>query len=467
MKIVVPKESRPREARVAASPESVKKLIALGASVTVEAGAGAAAAMLDAAYQAAGAEIAADIGPALASADIVLKVQRPTGDEIARIRQGAALCCIMAPHADRAATEATAARGLTVFGMEFIPRITRAQTMDVLSSQANLAGYRAVIEAAQHFARAFPMFMTAAGTVQAAKCFVLGAGVAGLQAIATARRLGAIVSAPHVRKAAGEQVESLGAKFVFIDLPEGEGKGGYARALTPDEQKKQADLVAAHIKSQDIVITTALVPGRPAPRLITQAMVESMKPGSVIVDLAAEAGGNCALTKADEVVRHAHVSILGFTDLPSRIAVDASALYARNLLNFLTPLVDKETKAFKPNWDDEIVKGTLLVRDGLIVHPALVPADAAKDAPTSPPGAPSPAAPSPAAPAPAAPSSADPSSAEEAPTSPPVRPAPAADVSAPAPVVPSPAAPPPATRTPVAPDDDATRVPPPPPSSSS
>jgi NAD(P) transhydrogenase subunit alpha len=204
------------------------------------------------------------------------------------------------------------------------------------------------------------------------------------------------------------------------------------------------------------------VPGRPAPRLITQAMVESMKPGSVIVDLAAEAGGNCALTKADEVVRHAHVSILGFTDLPSRIAVDASALYARNLLNFLTPLVDKETKAFKPNWDDEIVKGTLLVRDGLIVHPALVPADAAKDAPTSPPGVPSPAAPSP-----AAPSSADPSSAEEAPTSPPVRPAPAADVSAPAPVVPSPAAPPPATRTPVAPDDDATRVPPPPPSSSS
>jgi proton-translocating NAD(P)+ transhydrogenase subunit alpha len=258
-----------------------------------------------------------------------------------------------------------------VFGMEFIPRITRAQSMDVLSSQANLAGYRAVIEAAAHYTRAFPMFMTAAGTVQAARCFVLGAGVAGLQAIATARRLGAQVSATDVRKAAGEQVESLGAKYIFIDLPEGEGGGGYARALTPEEQQKQAALVAQHIKAQDIVITTALIPGRPAPKLITQEMVESMKPGSVIVDLAAEAGGNCALTKPDEVVRHANVSILGFTDLPSRIAVDASALYARNLFNFLQPLVDKETKSLKPNWDDEIVKGTLLAKDGKIVHPAL------------------------------------------------------------------------------------------------
>ena len=371
MKIAVPKERRAREARVAASPETVKKLVALGAAVTVEAGAGAAASMLDAAYQAAGATIAADIAPILADADAVLKVQRPSAEEIATIKQGAMLCCIMAPHADPETVKAASARGLVVFGMEFIPRITRAQSMDVLSSQANLAGYRAVIEAAAHYTRAFPMFMTAAGTVQAARCFVLGAGVAGLQAIATARRLGAQVSATDVRKAAGEQVESLGAKYIFIDLPEGEGGGGYARALTPEEQQKQAALVAQHIKAQDIVITTALIPGRPAPKLVTQEMVESMKPGSVIVDLAAEAGGNCALTKPDEVVRHANVSILGFTDLPSRIAVDASALYARNLFNFLQPLVDKETKSLKPNWDDEIVKGTLLAKDGKIVHPAL------------------------------------------------------------------------------------------------
>jgi NAD(P) transhydrogenase subunit alpha len=377
MKIAVPKERRAREARVAASPETVKKLVGLGATVTVEAGAGAGASMLDAAYQAAGATIAADIGPALAEADAVLKVQRPSADEVARIKPGAMLCCIMAPHADHAALDAAAARGLAVFGMEFIPRITRAQSMDVLSSQANLAGYRAVIEAAAHYTRAFPMFMTAAGTVQAAKCFVIGAGVAGLQAIATARRLGAVVSATDVRKAAGEQVESLGAKYIFIDLPEGEGGGGYARALTPDEQKKQAALVANHVKAQDIVITTALIPGRPAPRLITTAMVETMKPGSVIVDLAAEAGGNCELTKPDEIVRHGNVSILGFTDLPSRIAVDASSLYARNILNFLQPLVDKETKSLKPDWDDEIVKGTLLARDGKVVHPSLAPPAAA------------------------------------------------------------------------------------------
>jgi len=371
MKIAVPKERRAREARVAASPETVKKLVGLGATLTIEAGAGAGASMLDAAYQVAGAMIAADIGPALAEADAVLKVQRPSADEIAKIKPGAMLCCIMAPHADPGTLKAAAARNLVVFGMEFIPRITRAQSMDVLSSQANLAGYRAVIEAAAHYTRSFPMFMTAAGTVQAARCFVIGAGVAGLQAIATARRLGAVVSATDVRKAAGEQVESLGAKYIFIDLPEGEGGGGYARALTPDEQKKQAELVANHVKSQDIVITTALIPGRPAPKLLTRAMVETMKPGSVIVDLAAEAGGNCELTKPDEILKHHNVSILGFTDLPSRIAVDASQLYARNLFNFLQPLVDKESKTLSPKWDDEIVKGTLLAKDGQIVHPAL------------------------------------------------------------------------------------------------
>jgi len=399
MKIAVPKERRPREARVAVSPETVKKLTALGASVTVEAGAGTAAAMLDEAFKAAGAEIAADIGPALAAADVVLKVQRPSADEIAKMRPGAVLCCLMAPHADRATADAAAAKGLTVFAMEFVPRITRAQSMDVLSSQANLAGYRAVIEAAAQFARAFPMFMTAAGTVQAAKCFVLGAGVAGLQAIATARRLGAIVSATDVRKAAGEQVESLGAKYIFIDLKDGEGGGGYARALTPDEQAQQAALVANHIKTQDIVITTALIPGRPAPRLVTKAMVETMKPGSVIVDMAAEAGGNCELTRPDEIVTHHNVSILGFTDLPSQIAVDSSALYARNLLAFLTPLVDKESKSLKPKWDDEIVKGTLLAKDGALVHPSFAPpapapapatpvsAPSASDPPTAPPSA--------------------------------------------------------------------------------
>ncbi len=383
MQIVVPRERRAGESRVAASPETVRKLTGLGAAVIVERGAGAGAGMIDGAYEAAGASLTPDVNAALAGADAILKVQRPTHEEIARIRSDATLICIMAPFAEPEILNSAAARGLTVFALEFVPRITRAQSMDVLSSQANLAGYRAVIEASSHYGRAFPMMMTAAGTVPAAKVFVLGAGVAGLQAIATARRLGAIVSATDVRKAAGEQVESLGAKFVFIDLKEDmETAAGYAKELSDDDKKRQAELVANHVKTQDIVITTALVPGRPAPKLVSREMVASMKPGAVIVDLAAEAGGNCELTRKDETVTTENgVMIVGHSNLPSRIAADSSALYARNVFNFVAPLIDKETKSLKPNWEDEIVKGTLAARGGKVVHPALaalgVEADAA------------------------------------------------------------------------------------------
>jgi NAD(P) transhydrogenase subunit alpha len=373
MKIVVPRERRPGETRVAASPETVRKFAGLGVEIIIETGAGQSAAMLDTAYEAAGARIVGDVGGALGEADAILKVQRPQADEIAQMRPGAVLACLMAPHADRDTVRACAERGLTVFAMEFVPRITRAQSMDVLSSQANLAGYRAVIEGAAQFARAFPMMMTAAGTVPPAKVFVLGAGVAGLQAIATARRLGAVVSATDVRRAAGEQVESLGAKFVFIDLAEDmETKAGYARELSDEDKRRQSDLVANHVKNQDLVITTALIPGRPAPLLITREMVESMRPGAVIVDLATEAGGNCESSRKDEIVKTANgVTIVGWSNLPAHVAVDASALYARNMLHFLTPMIDKESKALAPDWEDEIVRGAMIARDGRIVHPAL------------------------------------------------------------------------------------------------
>jgi NAD(P) transhydrogenase subunit alpha len=373
MLIVVPKERRAGEARVAASPETVRKFAALGARLAVEAGAGAEAAMPDAAYSAAGASVVEDVAAALGEADLVVKVQRPELEEIAAMRPGATLACLMSPFADPATLRAAAERGLAVFALELVPRITRAQSMDVLSSQANLAGYRAVIDAAAHYSRAFPMMMTPAGTIPAAKLFVVGAGVAGLQAIATARRLGAVVSATDVRRAAGEQIASLGAKFVFIDLKDDmETKAGYARELSDEDKRRQAELVAEHVKSQDIVITTALIPGRPAPRLVSAAMVASMKPGSVIVDLAVEAGGNCELSKPDQVVVSDNgVAIVGYANLPSRIAVDASALFARNVFNFFQPLIDKATKALAPNWDDEVVKGTLAAREGKIVHPAL------------------------------------------------------------------------------------------------
>ena len=337
--------------------------------------------MPDGAYAAAGARIAHDEADALGDADIVLKVQRPLTsgeggpDELALMKPGALLIGILAPYAAREQLADYAGRNVTAFAMEFLPRITRAQAMDVLSSQANLAGYRAVIEAAAVFGRGFPMMMTAAGTVAAARVLVMGAGVAGLQAIATARRLGGIVSATDVRPAAKEQVQSLGATFVAVEddeFKQAETAGGYAKEMSEAYKAKQAALTAETIKKQDVIITTALIPGRKAPVLVSEEMVKTMKPGSVIVDLAVEQGGNCPLSEPGKIVMKHGVTIVGLVNLPSRIAVDASALYARNLLAFLTPMISKETKALKIDWEDEIVKATALTRDGKIVHPSFV-----------------------------------------------------------------------------------------------
>jgi len=373
MKLAIGKETATAEKRVAASPESVRKLIALGFDVSVESGAGLTAAVTDDMFAQAGAKIAqgADV---YKDADVVLRVRHPAASEIAAMKNGAILLAQLAPYQEKETLQALAAQGVTAFAMEFVPRITRAQTMDVLSSQANLAGYRAVLEAAAAFGRAFPMMMTAAGTVPPAKVFIMGAGVAGLQAIATARRLGATVSATDVRPAAKEQVQSLGASFVMVENEEtkaAETSGGYAKEMSDDYKRQQAELIAETIKKQDVVITTALIPGRPAPKLVTEEMVRSMKPGAVIVDLAVEQGGNCALSKAGEIIEVGGVTIVGHLNLPSRIAVDASALYARNLLNFLTPLVDKETKALKLNREDDIVKASMVTDGGQIVHPQL------------------------------------------------------------------------------------------------
>jgi H+-translocating NAD(P) transhydrogenase subunit alpha len=372
------KERRPDETRVAASPDTVKKLTQLGAAVSVEDEAGVFAAFSNGAYEAAGATIAPDFATALANADVVLKVQRPlagengTADELGAMKQGAILIGILQPHADRSMIEAYARRGITAFAMEFLPRITRAQTMDVLSSQANLAGYRAVLEASYEFGRAFPMMMTAAGTIAPARLVVLGAGVAGLQAIATARRLGAVVSAFDVRRAAKEQVESLGASFIEVDEAiDAETKAGYAREMDEAYRKKQEARLADVLKKQDIAICTALIPGRPAPRLITEAMVKDMKPGSVIVDLAVEQGGNCELSELGKAVTRHNVRLVGYSNLPGRIPVDSSHLYARNLLSFLGLLIDKETKTLKIDWNDEIIAATVLTRENRIVHPAL------------------------------------------------------------------------------------------------
>jgi proton-translocating NAD(P)+ transhydrogenase subunit alpha len=307
-------------------------------------------------------------------------VRRPAASELARYKKGALVIAMMDPYGEDAALKAMADAGIVAFAMELLPRITRAQVMDVLSSQANLAGYRAVIDAAAEYGRALPMMMTAAGTVPAAKLFVMGAGVAGLQAIATARRLGAIVTATDVRPAAKEQVESLGAKFIAVEdeeFKQAETAGGYAKEMSKDYQAKQAALVSEHIKKQDIVITTALIPGRPAPRLISKDMVASMRPGSVIVDLAVERGGNCELAQAGEVVESGGVKIVGHGNVPSRIAASASSLYARNLFAFLEILVDKNAKALAVNWDDEIVKATALTRDGAVIHPSFAPKSAA------------------------------------------------------------------------------------------
>ena len=374
MKLAVLKERRAGEARVAATPETVKKLKGLGLDVAVERGAGAGAKIADADYEAAGATIAPDAAAALSNADIVFKVRGPEANEIAAMKKGAVYASLLSPFTEKDTINALAGAGVTAFAMELLPRISRAQSMDVLSSQANLAGYKAVIDAAAQFGRAMPMMMTAAGTIAPARVFIMGVGVAGLQAIATAKRLGAIVSATDVRPATKEQVESLGGTFIAVmddEFAQAQTAGGYAKEMSKEYQAKQAALVADHIKKQDIVITTALIPGRKAPVLVSEEMVRTMKPGSIIVDLAAEQGGNCPLTKANEVTESHGVTLMGYTNLPARLAVDTSSLYARNLFNFVSLIVDKKTGALALNWEDEIVKGAGLTRDGEIVHPSL------------------------------------------------------------------------------------------------
>src|SRR6202162_4075228 len=377
MKIAVAKEIDPSEPRVAASPDTVKKFKALGVEIAVEPGAGIKSGLPDSEFTAAGATVSAD---AVKDADIVIKVKRPEASELGHYKRGALVIAIMDPYGNDAALKAMADAGISAFAMELMPRITRAQVMDVLSSQATRAGSRAVIEGAEAFGRAFPMMMTAAGTVPAARAFVMGAGVAGLQAIATARRLGAIVTATDVRPATKEQVESLGAKFLAVEDEEfknAQTTGGYAKEMSKEYQAKQAALVAEHIKKQDIVITTALIPGRPAPRLISSAMVTSMRPGSVVVDLAVERGGNVEGVSADAVSEQNGVKVVGYRNVPGRIAATASNLYAKNLYAFLEILIDKKTKALAVNWDDDIVKATALTRDGAIVHPNFQPKSAA------------------------------------------------------------------------------------------
>jgi NAD(P) transhydrogenase subunit alpha len=371
MKIAVPAEAD--EPRVAATPETVKKFIALGATLTVQAGAGTGSLIPDADYVAAGATIAPDAAATVRDADIVLRVRRPAAAELAAYKPGALVIATMDPYGHEDAIKAMAAANVAAFAMELMPRISRAQSMDVLSSQANLAGYQAVIDAAGEYGRALPMMMTAAGTVPAARVFVMGVGVAGLQAIATARRLGAVVTATDVRPATKEQVESLGAKFLAVEDEEfknAQTAAGYAKPMSAEYQAKQAALVADHIRKQDIVITTALIPGRSAPKLVTAAMVASMRPGSVLVDLAVERGGNVEGAEAGKVVVKDGVKIVGHLNVPGRIAASASALYARNLYTFVETLIDKATKQIAVKWDDELVKATDLTRDGKVVHPA-------------------------------------------------------------------------------------------------
>lgn len=379
MIIAIPKERREHEKRVAATPDTVKKLVALGFGVIVEKGAGAKSQISDSQYEDAGAKIAADAKALYSAADIIFKVQRPllAGegdiDELSLIKEGSMLIAILDPIRNPDHVKAYANKNISAYAMEFMPRITRAQSMDVLSSQSNLAGYAAVINAAAEFSRAFPMMMTAAGTIAPAKVMIMGVGVAGLQAIATAKRLGAVVSATDVRSAAKEQVESLGGKFVMVETDEeGETAAGYAREMSDDYKKRQAELIAETLKKQDIAITTALIPGRPAPILITDEMVASMKAGSIIVDLAVEAGGNCTQSKPGEVVTSDNgVIIIGQLNVPSQLAADASALYSKNLLNFITPLAGEEAGTLNIDWEDEIIVGTLLTKDKQIVNERL------------------------------------------------------------------------------------------------
>ena len=377
MRIAVPAETQGNETRVAVTPDIVKRLAGLGAEVVVQRGAGLPSGVTDAEYEAAGARLAGSAGEVFKDADIVLAVRRPAASSLAGAAKGAAIIAIMDPYGHETALGELAAAGYSSFAMELMPRITRAQAMDVLSSQANIAGYRAVIDGAAEYGRALPMMMTAAGTVPAARIFIMGVGVAGLQAIATARRMGAIVTATDVRPATKEQVESLGAKFLAVEdeeFAQAQTAGGYAKEMSKEYQAKQAALTASHIAKQDIVITTALIPGRPAPKLITADMVKSMRAGSVIVDLAVERGGNCELAKPGEIaVSENGVKIVGHLNVPGRLAATSSGLYAKNLFSFVETLVDKDKKALAINWDDELVKATLLTRDGAIVHPNFQP----------------------------------------------------------------------------------------------
>jgi H+-translocating NAD(P) transhydrogenase subunit alpha len=379
MRLAVLKERRASETRVAATPETVKRLIGLGLTVVVEAGAGTGASIPDADFVAAGAEVAADAAAALADAGVVFGVQVPLPEEIAQIPRGALLVCTANAFATPDLMPVLANAGIDAVAMELLPRVTRAQSMDVLSSQANLAGYRAVIEASAAFHRGFPMMMTAAGTVPPARVFVIGAGVAGLQAIATARRLGAIVSATDVRPAAKEEIKSLGAAFVGVEDEETASQtGAYAREMSESFRRKQAELMGSTVSKNDVIVCTALVMGRRAPVIVTRSMVDSMRPGSVIVDLASDAGGNCEATRPGDAVTTTNgVTILGWYNWPGRIPVAASSLYARNLLTFLATFWDKDTSAPKLPPDDEIIRGVMLTRAGAVVHPNFLPSQAA------------------------------------------------------------------------------------------
>ncbi len=377
MKIGVSKERRPHELRVAASPDTVKRLIGIGLEVLVEKGAGEGARVADQAFVDAGASIAKDAKALFKDADVVLKVQRPLAkgegkvNEMALLRSGQLLIGMLDPYQNKDHVDAYAKAGVTAFALELLPRTTRAQAMDVLSSQANLAGYRAVLDGMAEFDRVMPMLMTAAGTIPPAKVFIIGAGVAGLQAIATAKRMGAVVSATDIRPASKEEVESLGAKFVGVVKQDAATAGGYAKELSEEDRKEQAEMVANHLKQQDIVITTAQIPGRPAPRLITKAMIKTMKPGAVLVDLAVESGGNIEGSELAKTVDTDGVKIVGHANMPSRLAPATTSLYARNLFNFVDLLVDKESKALAIDEDDDLIKGSMITKDGKIVHPNL------------------------------------------------------------------------------------------------
>ncbi|MGB2019789.1 MAG: Re/Si-specific NAD(P)(+) transhydrogenase subunit alpha [Parvibaculales bacterium] len=369
------------ETRVSATPETVKKMIGLGIKVAVEAGAGEASGFADADYKQAGATVTKAMATVLKKSDVVFGVRAPAASQVKAMKNNAVLIASLNPYQNAAGVKSYAAAKIQAMAMELMPRITRAQSMDILSSQSNLAGYKAVLDATAEYGRALPMMMTAAGTVPAARVFVMGAGVAGLQAIATAKRLGAIVSATDVRRAAAEQVESLGGTFVMVEADEddsGETEGGYAKEMSADYQKRQQALVTEHIAKQDIVICTALIPGRSAPELVTKKMLEGMKPGAVLVDLAVEQGGNCKLSKAGKVVTHKGVKLVAHHNVPGRLAGNASELFSRNLFNFLDAFFDKEKKQLALDWEDEIIAGIGLTRDGKIVHPALQPKKAAK-----------------------------------------------------------------------------------------